>query len=582
MVTGATASPDFPITANAFQAKCGSDGNCNGGLDDAFVAEINVDTNGDTPIVTLPYSTFLGGSDADEGLGILVDATNKYWVVGQTLSPDFPVTTGAFQTKCGTNGACNGGKHDVFLTSINPPMQVNGPSSLNYSTYFGGSGDDVGTGIAQDSFYNIYLTGRTDSTDFPTGPALHPPFQPANAGGTDAFITVFKLIGTPGAPLLYSSYLGGSGNENSLGGSSANPAIGAIAFDFIQPNFNEPPPPVNIYVAGGTTSTDFPVLNPLPGQQTYQGGPSDAFVTEISDVLPLNSVAISVTSNILCNVNNGPGQPPFFSNCQFGITSLQPPIWRFSPVSDNNGEYTNLYYPATPVTLSGQFPVFWGGACSGYALTCNVTVNGPLNVSAVYGLFSLSDNPSSTTVNAGQSFSSTITVSALSGSGYSGAVSLSCTLYEWPNQQNPMYPDGENPPPAYAPSCPVSPAIVNLVNGGSATATMTLYTTAPPSALGLPGWRKELRWAYGIWVPTTGFLLTGLVISTDRKRKKLLAILASFLFASLVLLAACGGSAGGSGGGGVGGTPAGGYGLVIQGSASDGNFNATTFGVTVQ
>lgn len=561
-VIGSTASPDFPVTAGAFQPKCGSDGNCNGGLDDAFVTEISLQLN---PPSALISSTFLGGSGADEGTGIALDESGNVWVVGQTLSPDFPVTPGAFQTKCGTDGNCNGGQHDVFLTSLNLPYT--GPSTVTYSTFLGGGGDDVGTGIVFDSFGNIYVTGRTESTDFPTGPALQPPFQAANAGGADAFITAFKPIGSGGPPLLYSSYLGGSGTENSLAGSTANAAIGAIAFDTSSATFGEPPPPATIYLAGGTNSTDFSIVSPVAGEQAYQGGPSDAFVTAVSAVLPLEGLALTTTSNIACIA--GPCAPAY-------ITPTQA-IWSYN-TGTSGDDQTLLYYAGTQVTLSAKVPLFWGGACSGYVSTCNLTVTAPLTVSALFGPFSLSINPATATLQPGQSSTSTITVSALNG--YSGAeVSLTCSLYDWPG----FYPGTYLGPPADSPTCTISPAVVNLVTGGSATATVTVYTTAPSSASNIPDLRRELRWACGFFLPVTGLLLSGFVFATDRRLKKnFLRVLAGVILAALALSAACGGgSKGKSGGGGVPGTESGGYFLAINGSVPDGNTNQAILTVNV-
>jgi hypothetical protein len=538
-------------------------------LDDAFVTEISLSQNPPSAIIS---STFLGGSGADEALGIGLDATGNLWVTGQTLSPDFPVTPGAFQTKCGTDGNCNGGQHDVFLTSLNLPYRS--PSTLNYSTFLGGSGDDVGTGITGDAFGNVYVTGRTESTDFPTGPALQAPFQAANAGGADAFVTAFKPIGSGGPPLLYSSYLGGSGTENSLGGSTANAAIGAIAFDSSSPSGSATPSPATVFLTGGTNSTDFNIVSPLTGEQAYQGGPSDAFVTAVTTVLPLESIALSSTDNIDCVEYGGCEPVPYIAFTQT--------VWGYD--TGNGGfNQTLLYYAGTPVTLSAKFPVYWGGACSGYVSTCNLSVTGPLTVSAVFGPFSISDNPSTVAPQAGQSFNSTITVSALNGSGYNAPVSLTCSLLSWPG----FYVGTYSGPPANSPTCSISPAVVNLVNGASVTATLTVSTTAASSALNLPDLRRELQSAFGLFLPATGLLLSGFVFTTDRKRKKrFLRALAVVTFGAVVLLAACGGGTkggtGGRGGGsGVLATESGQYLFVINGSVPDGNYNQALLTVNV-
>jgi hypothetical protein len=106
------------------------------------------------PVVA--YSTYLGGSGNDQGIGIAVDAAGNAYVAGNTTSTNFPTTAGAFQTT-------NQGSHDAFVTKLNPTG-----SGLLYSTYLGGSGDDYGNGIAVDGAGDAYVTGSTTSTNFPT------------------------------------------------------------------------------------------------------------------------------------------------------------------------------------------------------------------------------------------------------------------------------------------------------------------------------------------------------------------------------------------------------------------------------
>ena len=202
----------------------------------------------DHPLVidpVLSYSTYLGssdlsgGSNLDTGYGIAVDSGGNAYLTGFTNSADFP-TLNPFQ-------ATSGGGYDVFITKLNPTG-----SALVYSTYLGGSGNDRGAGIAVDSSGNVYVTGFTESTNFPT---LNP-FQATSGGGKDAFVT--KLNPT-GNALVYSTYLGGSGNEIAAG----------IAVDSSG----------NAYVTGPTDSTNFPTLNPF---QATSGGGNDVFVTKLN------------------------------------------------------------------------------------------------------------------------------------------------------------------------------------------------------------------------------------------------------------------------------------------------------------
>jgi hypothetical protein len=145
----------------------------------------------------LSYSTYLGGDNFDEGLGIAVDSAGNAYGAGFTGSTNFPTTTGAFQTTLG-------GGRNAFVTKLNPTG-----STLVYSTYLGGSLFDEGLGIAVDATGSAYVTGDTQSSNFPTTPGA---FQTIFGGGfSDAFLTKLHPTGT--APLVYSTYLGGSSSE---------------------------------------------------------------------------------------------------------------------------------------------------------------------------------------------------------------------------------------------------------------------------------------------------------------------------------------------------------------------------------
>jgi hypothetical protein len=157
-VTGFTGSTNFPAV-NPLQAANA------GGTYDAFVAKINPSGS------ALVYSTYLGGSDYDKGLGIAADSAGNAYVIGQTYSTDFP-TKNPLQ-------AANGGLFDAFVAKFNPSG-----SSLVYSTYLGGAGYDYGQSITVDSTGSAYVTGDTNSGDFPT----KNPLQPANGGSYDAFV----------------------------------------------------------------------------------------------------------------------------------------------------------------------------------------------------------------------------------------------------------------------------------------------------------------------------------------------------------------------------------------------------------
>ena len=229
-VTGFTHSFDFP-TVNPF------DGTLYG--DNAFVTKLSPAGN------SLVYSTYLGGSNGggggDYGYSIAVDGVGSAYVTGSTFSYDFPIVTPF-------DGSYNGGG-DVFVTKLSPAG-----NSLVYSTYLGGSGSggDYGAGIAVDGAGSAYVTGETQSTDFPTVT----PFDGTLNGYSDAFVTKLSPAGNS---LVYSTYLGGSGEERGTG----------IAVDGAG----------SAYVTGDASSTDFPTVTPFDGTLN---GRYDAFVTKLN------------------------------------------------------------------------------------------------------------------------------------------------------------------------------------------------------------------------------------------------------------------------------------------------------------
>jgi hypothetical protein len=226
-IAGYTISPDFP-TVNPIQPTLG-------GSQDAFVAEVN-------PMATaLIYSTYLGGSGPDIAYMIAVDSTGAAYVGGRTSSRDFP-TANAIQGV--NNGLFNG-----FVAEIKP----NG-AGLAFSTYLGGSTRDAVIGVAIDGAQNVYVTGFTQSADFPVKNAVEDQLR----GRQDAFVTAFAA---GGQSLNYSRYLGGDSRD-------FGEAIWADAKG-------------NAYVTGETRSTNFPVVNPV--QANFAGGDhsGDAFITEL-------------------------------------------------------------------------------------------------------------------------------------------------------------------------------------------------------------------------------------------------------------------------------------------------------------
>lgn len=207
------------------------------GLQDAFVTKLNSSGSG------LLFSTLLGGNREEVGNGIAVDGSGNIAVVGHTNSSNFPLANAVRST---SNGCSIG-----FVTKLNPAVP-----SYTFSTYLGGAQcGDIVHAVATDSSGNVYVTGNTSSTDFPTANA----FQPAIAGqfSPDAFVS--KL--TPAGALIYSTYLGGNSSETGFG----------IAADSSG----------NAYITGFTASTNFPTMNPLQGSNGGGNG-TDVFVTKFN------------------------------------------------------------------------------------------------------------------------------------------------------------------------------------------------------------------------------------------------------------------------------------------------------------
>lgn len=278
---GYTYSTDFP-TQNALQSSFA-------GGSDIFITKFKP---GSTALL---FSTYLGGSSQDQALAMIVDASGNIYLTGDTQSANFPVTTSAYQSSLA-------GTQNIFLTKVAP-----GASTLVFSTFFGGSGTDEAMSMAMDSSSNIYLTGFTQSGNFP----LLDSFQnvlgisgAANCGSTsllnvpnnyicsDAFVAKFGPAGVP----IYSSFLGGSGTD--FGQSVAVDNSGTV------------------YVVGGTTSPNLPVTagsSPTSANNStiyqsfeslFQGSSTlyNAFVTKIS---AQNFPSVAITPQEL-NFGNQP------------------------------------------------------------------------------------------------------------------------------------------------------------------------------------------------------------------------------------------------------------------------------------
>jgi hypothetical protein len=479
--------------------------------DDGFVVEIS--PNGSAPFL---YATYLGGSAGDQINGIAIDGSNNVYVAGETASTDFPVTSGAYQTTCGSDGNCNAHLgsvyYDAFVTKL-----VNGKYSNTggYSTYIGGSSDDYAFAIAVDGSGDAYITGQTSMDDTTTTPAV--PYPTTNG----AFSTTYNASATAngfvtelnpaGSALVYSTFLGGSTQDFG----------GGIAVDQSK----------NAYVSGTTLSTDFPTTSnatqtKLNGNGTT--GHSDAFVTEV-----LAGGATLGFSSYL----GGSGDENANASGSVGTVAVDSSnnVW-VGGSTDSSSDF--------PVTSNAAEGTYGGNPYDGF-------------VAQIANYSMAATAPAS--VAPGSSGSSTVTLSSIFGN--SPQVTLSCAV------------TGSGSP---LPSCSSSNAFsTNPVTPTSAGATSTLTITTTGAAAAMS---RSAGFIYAMWLPVVGFALIGMRFSTagTRKRKVLGFFLLGIVMTMLFFLPACGGSSnnGGGGGGCSGCTPAGNYTVTITGT--QGSLTQTT------
>jgi hypothetical protein len=227
-VTGETYSGNFPKTLKVYDRTFN-------GVADVFISKFKPDGSG------LVYSTFLGGNAAEAAMGIAVDATGQVYVCGFTKSPNFPTTIGAFDRTLG-------GVRDAFVTKLNAAG-----TGLVYSTLIGGSASEEAAGLALSPNGHVCLTGSTLSVDFPVTVKAYD----KSLSGQDAFVL---KINSTGKNLVFSTFFGGSGEEQGLG----------IVLD----------PAENVLITGTTTSTDFPTTDGAYDRNL--GGPKDVFVSRFN------------------------------------------------------------------------------------------------------------------------------------------------------------------------------------------------------------------------------------------------------------------------------------------------------------
>lgn len=390
-VVGDTASnqTSFPVTG-------GPDLTYNGGDSDAFVAKIN---GAGTALV---YSGYVGGTGVEFGRGMAVDSAGNAYITGETSSDQasFPVTVGPDLTFNGLT--------DAFVSKVN-----SSGTGFVYSGYIGGTGNDAGYGIALDSGGNAYVTGETSS--FQTFPVVGGPQLQGN-GVLDAFVS---RVNPPGNSLVYSGFLGGSGNDR------AN----SIAVDGNG----------NAYVTGATESTQptFPVT--VGPDLTFNGGMTDAFVAKIerrADVTPptiasVGAVSRSQGSSTTVTLAFVSDADTVAGNIFVGLKNIPAGV-SVSNLANNNGTVTATV--AVPCgTSPGAYPVTIEATDgAGLKSTADVTVNVTANSAPVLGTYPATDVPvvgtsATVTPSAAPTDNGSITSIVATAPGFAGTLNVNPT-----------------------------------------------------------------------------------------------------------------------------------------------------------
>lgn len=363
------AVPGFPTTAGAFQPNA-----LNTSAGDPLIFELNAAGNG------FVYATYLGGSGEvggwDSASGIAVDSNGNAYVTGTTISNDFP-TMNAFQPTFG------GGGSDGFITKINPTG-----TGLVYSTYLGGTDQDALSSIAVDASGDAYVSGYSYSTNFPTANAFQ---QSLNGAASHMSNAVITELNPSGSSLVYSTYLGGTGDADGTGittDSAGNASVVGATFscDFPLKNPFQTTCTTGPNGAGGfvaqfdaTGSLNFSTYFGFSGSSSaeptsvardgsgniYVGGVNFGGGQQISPVVPLmNPVDSNCSSAAFVSELNATGTSLLFSTC-FGSPTISPGA-EFNPTPqvaiDPSG---NIYisgeaFPGLPV-VNALDPVFLGG-----------------------------------------------------------------------------------------------------------------------------------------------------------------------------------------------------------------------------
>ncbi|HLI56000.1 MAG TPA: SBBP repeat-containing protein, partial [Actinomycetota bacterium] len=318
-VGGSTASTDFPgASASPIQP-------ANGGGQDGFLTELNPSANGQL------WATYLGGSGSDAVNALALDSAGNLYATGFEGSPTFTVTPGAFQST-------NGGSNDAFVTKVAP-----GGASLVYSTLLGGSGSDLGNAIAVDSNGDAYVSGKTQSHNFP----LDNPIQSMwSTGRAAVFVTKVNPAGTG---LLYSTYLGG--NAANVQDTSVGIGLGALGIAYVAStpgkNFNTTSNAFDATDPATASTGVAPVLSVI----SDPGGSTDLGVTATS--MPLNVTSGNPVTYTV-TVTDNPASPGPASG--IGVTDTMPSGVSFGSVTATAGASCTQASGVVSCAIASLFP----------------------------------------------------------------------------------------------------------------------------------------------------------------------------------------------------------------------------------
>ncbi len=526
---------------NAYQAQI------NGGLD-AYIVKISPDGGG------LLYGTYFGGAGDDIANAIALDSSGNAYVAGSaTSATSLPVGTVKGILTYG------GGATDGFIAKLSNP--TSGVVALTFSSFLGGTGDDVATSIVTDTTQNAYVVGSTTSPNFPV--PINGTSTPNS--GTDAFLvklnTSIGFVSGTSSPVAFSKLFGGSGTDRATG----------MALN----------PTGSVLITGETNSANFPVQSQL-GISVLQpalGGLRDAFLANFG---PQTDLALTITTSASLvaagNVdtftytvkNNGPDPSAgavltipvpaasggytlgaFPTTCAVTGTAVE----SCTLGTITSGNSTSVAIQVTASNTSSNTPpatlTMSGHVVPGNSAVDSVPGNNFGSATATVETYTTNVSPTSVSVAAGATASYLVTVTPDSTNGFAGTIALSCV-------------QPTTPVALAGAACTFAPTSLGPIakNTGATTSVLKITTTKPTATASVHG--TPTLW-YALWLPLCGLALFG--AGSTRRRRWMSGAAFVILLGAVSLLPACGKKSSGTP---TNGTQTGTY--LIQIKASSGSF----------